>query len=48
MLALGKDIMTRVAERADKRFSWYAYAMAMFGATRMQENKVIQIQRFVA
>jgi len=48
MLAMGKDITARVAERPDKRFSVYAYAEASFGAVRMQENKVIQIQRFVA
>lgn len=43
LMSLGKDIVTRVAERPDKRFSVYAYACAQFGATRMQENKVVQI-----
>lgn len=42
------DILTRIAERPDKRFSWYAYAAAMFGATRMQELKVVEIQSFVS
>jgi len=40
----GKEITTRVSERADARYSWYAYACAMFGATRMQEKKVAQIE----
>ena len=48
LLAIGMDITARVAERPDKRFSWYAYANAGFGAVRMQENKVIEIQSFVA
>jgi len=41
--ATGIEITTRVAEREDKSFNWYAYARAMFGATRMQEGKVLQI-----
>jgi hypothetical protein len=43
MLSVGKDITTEVARRADKRFSWYAYACASFGAVRMQEKKVVEI-----
>lgn len=43
LFAVGKDITTEVARRADKRFSWYAYACAAFGAVRMQEPKVIEI-----
>lgn len=39
----GIEIKTRVAERADKRFNMYAYGKAGFGATRMQENKVLKI-----
>src|SRR5262245_16737392 len=34
----GIEITTRVSERADKSFNWYAYARAMFGATRLQED----------
>lgn len=40
---VGIEIKTRVAERSDKRFNLYAYGKAGFGATRMQENKVIRI-----
>jgi len=43
LLSIGKDIVTRVSERSDKRYAWYAYAMASCGSTRMQDNKVIQI-----
>lgn len=42
-LGVGQDIMTRVAERADKRFSWYAYLCMSFGAVRLQEEYVVQI-----
>lgn len=42
LMALGKDIETNVAPRPDKKFSWYAYALASIGSTRMQENKLIQ------
>lgn len=48
LLALGKDITARVAERPDKRFSVYAYASASFGAVRMQENKVVEVQSFIS
>ncbi len=43
LFATGLDIQTEVARRADKRFSTYAYVCAQFGATRMQENKVLEI-----
>lgn len=41
--SVGMEIKSRVAERPDKRFNVYAYAKAGFGATRMQENKVLKI-----
>lgn len=46
--ATGMDIMTRVTERDDRSFHWYAYARAMFGATRMQSDKVIKIERWIS
>ena len=46
--AVGAEITTEIERRADKRFNWYAYAMAGFGAVRMQENKVLEVQSFVA
>ena len=46
--ATGIEITTEVTRRADRSFHWYAYAKAMFGATRMQANKVIEIQRYIS
>lgn len=43
LLATQKDIMGRIAERADKSFAQYAYACLTAGATRMEEKKVVQI-----
>jgi len=37
------EITTEIVRRWDKRGSWYVYAMAGFGAVRMQETKVVQI-----
>ena len=42
-LAVGKDVMARIEERADKSFSTQVYYCATFGATRMEEEKIIQI-----
>ena len=42
-LAVGKDVMARIEERADKSFSTQVYYCATFGATRMEEDKVVQI-----
>ena len=42
-LALGKDVMTEITRRADKSFAWYAYACMAIGATRLEEEKVVEI-----
>jgi hypothetical protein len=42
-LAVGRDITAKVAERADKSFSWYAYASMTIGGTRLEEKKVVAI-----
>jgi len=42
-LAVGKDVQSRIDERADKSYSTQVYYCAQFGATRMEEAKVIQI-----
>lgn len=42
-LAVNKDITTEIQKRADKRFSWYYYATCMAGASRLEEDKVVQI-----
>lgn len=43
-LGMAKDITARIAPRADKRFSTYAYFCMSLGATRMQEEKVVEIK----
>jgi hypothetical protein len=42
-LAVGKDVESRIDERADKSYSTQVYYCASFGATRMEEEKVVQI-----
>lgn len=42
-LAIGKDVMARIEERADKSFSTQIYYCATFGSTRMEEDKVVEI-----
>ncbi len=42
-LAMGKDVMARIEERADKSFSTQVYYCSTFGATRMEEDKVVEI-----
>ena len=42
-LAVGKDVMARIEERADKSYSTQVYYCATFGATRMEEDKVGEI-----
>lgn len=42
-LAVGKDVTARIDERADKSYSTQVYYCATFGATRMEEEKVVQI-----
>ena len=43
LLAVGKDVMARITERADKSFSTQVYYCMTIGATRMEEEKVVQI-----
>ena len=42
-LAVGKDITARIDERADKSYSTQFYYCMSIGATRMEEEKVVQI-----
>jgi hypothetical protein len=42
-LALAKDIQTRIDQRADKSYATQVYACMGIGATRMEEEKVVQI-----
>lgn len=43
ILGIGEDIKSRVGERPDKGFNTQAYAKMTIGATRMEEEKVVQI-----
>ena len=42
-LALGKDIQTKISERADKNYSTQVYLCMTIGATRVGDEKVIEI-----
>ena len=43
LLAMGKDTMARIEERADKSYSTQVYYCASFAATRMEESKVVRV-----
>jgi|TARA_B100001094_G_scaffold17630_2_gene15227 hypothetical protein len=43
LLGVGKNVTSRIEERADKSYSTQVYYCADFGATRMEEAKVVQI-----
>ncbi len=43
VLGLWNDIQTKIAERADKRHSTQIYVTGTFGATRVEEKRVVQI-----
>ncbi len=43
-LAIGKDVMSRIDERSDKGYATQVYYCASFGATRIEEEKVVSIE----
>ena len=43
-LGIGKDVMARIDERSDKGYATQVYYCASFGATRMEEDKVVEVQ----
>jgi hypothetical protein len=43
-LALGQDVEVRITERADKRYATQVYCSMTGGATRIEEEKVVQVQ----
>ncbi len=43
LLAVNKDVNGQIAPRADKSFAMYAYACLTAGATRMEEEKVVEV-----
>ena len=42
-LAIGKDVMARIDERSDKGYATQVYYCMSIGSTRMEEEKVVQI-----
>ena len=42
-LCVWEDIVARISERPDKRFSQYIYYRMTLGATRLEEERVVQI-----
>ena len=42
-LAIGKDVSARIDERADKGYATQVYYCMSIGSTRMEEDKVVQI-----
>ena len=42
-LCVWEDIVARISERPDKRFSQYIYYRMTVGATRLEEKRVVQI-----
>tara|TARA_R110000765_G_scaffold66149_2_gene128094 strand:+ start:173 stop:364 length:192 start_codon:yes stop_codon:yes gene_type:complete len=42
-LAVGKDVMAKIEDRADKSYSTQVFYCASFGATRMEEEKIVEI-----
>tara|TARA_X000001382_G_scaffold67949_1_gene47193 strand:- start:257 stop:1120 length:864 start_codon:yes stop_codon:yes gene_type:complete len=42
-LAIGKDVMARIDERSDKGYATQVYYCMSIGATRMEEEKIVQI-----
>jgi hypothetical protein len=43
LLAVAQDMQTRVEERADKSFANQVYLSMGIGVTRMQEEKIVEI-----
>lgn len=43
-LCIGQDVVARITERSDKRFSQYAYFQMSIGAARLEEAKVVEIK----
>jgi hypothetical protein len=43
LLSIGKDMMGRISERDDKSYAMQVYACMSIGATRLEEEKVVEI-----
>ena len=47
-MGVGKDVTARIDERADKGYATQVYYCGSFGATRMEEEKVVEVQAYEA
>jgi len=43
LLSVGKDITTKISERDDKNYAMQVYSKMSIGATRLEEEKVVEI-----
>jgi len=43
-LAIGKDMMTKIDERPDKSYTWQIYLGFSMQATRIEEERVVEVQ----
>ena len=43
-LAVGSDIQTRITERADKNYATQVFLSMTIGATRIEDEKVVEIE----
>ena len=43
-LGVGKDVQARIDERSDKSYATQVYYCMSIGATRMEEEKVVEIK----
>lgn len=41
LMATNPEITSKISERPDKSYDWYAYAVARFGGVRMQETNLV-------
>lgn len=44
LLAIGEDMLSKISERDDKGYSTQVYARMSLGATRMEEEQVVEVQ----
>lgn len=44
VLGIGQDVRSYIDQRADKSFNWYVYMEMFLGATRVDEEKLVEIK----
>lgn len=43
-MGIAADVWSMASQRDDKRYSWYAYSAASWGASRLEEPKLVEIK----